>query len=594
MKTYIFKAYNDGYAYGEEAIRVFANRNDAEAALKADVENTYGIKWDEIPEKIGLSEADTFEKDYVSIGGKNGDTSFWIVEEKEVEETATTRIMEITAIEPERAFTMQIELLDNSIPMNIDAVRQAVTDACKEYARTENGRNTLDYNCGSFNWADFEANVPKDICEKHGFRVLDSTGICEEVNWDEQLIDGSEDEEYLDSIESRDFLEISTTKNGEKFVKISGYIYYCEDDMSTTPYRYVDYSDDGRTVKELKDELKKAVEGNILTANEIIDKVVEDDKKLYIEDLSEKDAAGYFRDSLGEISLFDINEDTPDGVYMVKTENIRGINPGLPTLTINDAGAVAFVRVFKPDGSFEDYKTLDNTFVYPGQKIQVFHKKFWTWNGGKSKYFQFTVPSTAANGSILVILDYCGYSCHKPHFDASAGWVQDVTISTESEISLKGLIDKAGDDLRKTTGISIVDFSCDDLSGYVSPLLFKSGTEIARAIFEYKDEKLEISLRTVGDISITYKGETYYSPDEYPEELIEKIKNDPDNWYYCAPSGEGNDEEENYVTLNNWFEYVYDGDGDEYDGYLYKDTPESVLADMVYIAKRAFGFDKKA
>ncbi len=85
MKVYIYKNHNDANAYGEEIIRVFTNKVEAEAALKADVEKGYGLKWDEIPKEIGIDESDTFKKDYVSINSGDGDTSFWIVEEKEVE-----------------------------------------------------------------------------------------------------------------------------------------------------------------------------------------------------------------------------------------------------------------------------------------------------------------------------------------------------------------------------------------------------------------------------------------------------------------------------------------------------------------------------
>lgn len=83
MTVYVYKQYNDDYAYGEEKITVYANQDEAEEALKEDVENACGASWDDIPDHLNLDSFDTFEIDYVSIN--NGDsTSFWIIEEKEI------------------------------------------------------------------------------------------------------------------------------------------------------------------------------------------------------------------------------------------------------------------------------------------------------------------------------------------------------------------------------------------------------------------------------------------------------------------------------------------------------------------------------
>lgn len=43
-----------------------------------------------------------------------------------------------------------------------------------------------DYNCGAFDWADFDAYVPNEICKKHGFTKRESVRSVE-VDWDEQL-----------------------------------------------------------------------------------------------------------------------------------------------------------------------------------------------------------------------------------------------------------------------------------------------------------------------------------------------------------------------------------------------------------------------
>ncbi len=92
-----------------------------------------------------------------------------------------------------RAFSLTFEVPNESFDL-MSAVRDAVTDFCM----TEEGRKIYEYNCRCFNWADFEANVTNEFCEKHGFsRVLDTYMADEIVDWDEQLADDSvlDDEE---------------------------------------------------------------------------------------------------------------------------------------------------------------------------------------------------------------------------------------------------------------------------------------------------------------------------------------------------------------------------------------------------------------
>ena len=82
MKVYVYKEYCDESAYGEEIIKVFANKVDAEAFLKNEVETYYDMKWDEIAED-NVDDDDSFDTDYVSIDSGQG-VLFWIVEEQEV------------------------------------------------------------------------------------------------------------------------------------------------------------------------------------------------------------------------------------------------------------------------------------------------------------------------------------------------------------------------------------------------------------------------------------------------------------------------------------------------------------------------------
>jgi len=69
----------------------------------------------------------------------------------------------------------------------VAAVKAAATDYCM----TEDGAKVYEYNCRQFNWADFEANVPNEFCEKYGFKKVDSLLGNLEVDWDEHLVDDS-------------------------------------------------------------------------------------------------------------------------------------------------------------------------------------------------------------------------------------------------------------------------------------------------------------------------------------------------------------------------------------------------------------------
>lgn len=73
-----------------------------------------------------------------------------------------------------------------------DAVRNAV----KEYLHTEEGKETYGYNCRCFNWADFDVHVPNSICLKYGFEKMETSGKNLTVDWDEQLADEAEFDEF--------------------------------------------------------------------------------------------------------------------------------------------------------------------------------------------------------------------------------------------------------------------------------------------------------------------------------------------------------------------------------------------------------------
>ncbi len=84
-KVYVYKIYNDEYAYGEEDIQVFADKKDAIEELKKDVSECYKMPFEDVvnDETIFNKEEDSFSEEYVSI--MQGDHClFWIIEEHEV------------------------------------------------------------------------------------------------------------------------------------------------------------------------------------------------------------------------------------------------------------------------------------------------------------------------------------------------------------------------------------------------------------------------------------------------------------------------------------------------------------------------------
>lgn len=65
----------------------------------------------------------------------------------------------------------------------------AAKAAAKEYCLTEEGKRIYEGNCNCFNWGDFDAYVPQDICRRHGFAKIESPIPDELVDFDEQLVD---------------------------------------------------------------------------------------------------------------------------------------------------------------------------------------------------------------------------------------------------------------------------------------------------------------------------------------------------------------------------------------------------------------------
>ena len=59
----------------------------------------------------------------------------------------------------------------------------ALQKAAREFAGTDGGKTN-----GCFNWGDLVENIPTEICEKYGFRIIDTFQTDLIVAHDEQLI----------------------------------------------------------------------------------------------------------------------------------------------------------------------------------------------------------------------------------------------------------------------------------------------------------------------------------------------------------------------------------------------------------------------
>lgn len=87
-----------------------------------------------------------------------------------------------------RIMCIHLDILSETPEFNIE---RAVIDACTEYVQTPEGRTLYEHNCGNFNWADFAANVPNNICQKHGFEKADNDVTDTEVDWDQHLVNNA-------------------------------------------------------------------------------------------------------------------------------------------------------------------------------------------------------------------------------------------------------------------------------------------------------------------------------------------------------------------------------------------------------------------
>ena len=129
--------------------------------------------------------------------------------------------------------------------------------------------------------------------------------------------------------------------------------------------------------------------------------------------------------------------------------------------------------------------------------------------------------------------------------------------------------------------MEIKNFRCNELSQYVDSMLFDSGEEIAAMEFENYGKEMYISLEVRGDVKVFFNKEVYRWPSEFPPILRELIQTNPGCWD-C--------EDYIYVDMNNWFEYIFEVDGQYSDGIMCewdisKGTPEDIKREMLEICE---------
>ena len=113
-----------------------------------------------------------------------------------------------------------------------------------------------------------------------------------------------------------------------------------------------------------------------------------------------------------------------------------------------------------------------------------------------------------------------------------------------------------------------------DLSQFSDSMLFPQNTEVAQMTVE-DDEIVELRLLVRGCARVQYKGCEYGKVEDFPNELINLIKNDP-KWTV---------HDDVLVSENNWFEYIYEleKNGKTYsDGIMFESVPGKYSPIMLF------------
>lgn len=166
------------------------------------------------------------------------------------------------------------------------------------------------------------------------------------------------------------------------------------------------------------------------------------------------------------------------------------------------------------------------------------------------------------------------------------------------------------------TTVQVADYQVhQELSECVDSMLFDSDTNIAYLSAKTSDGRFtaSVDLMVRGEVSVTYKGKTYRKPSQFPKELRDRIKAHPGSWEFsdgekdlsklsdeelsflmeqfdpdnCALE----DEDELYISCNNWFEYIYTVRGEGYeqaDGVLFEENLATLSNDDLQVAMLTF------
>lgn len=98
----------------------------------------------------------------------------------------------LTAVERDglhlRLLTLVFEIPRKGFNL-IEALKAAVTD----YIATDEGKATLEYNCGCFNLADIASSLPREFYDQYGINILDSILTQDDIDWDYNFAPDSTD-----------------------------------------------------------------------------------------------------------------------------------------------------------------------------------------------------------------------------------------------------------------------------------------------------------------------------------------------------------------------------------------------------------------
>lgn len=125
----------------------------------------------------------------------------------------------------------------------------------------------------------------------------------------------------------------------------------------------------------------------------------------------------------------------------------------------------------------------------------------------------------------------------------------------------------------------------ENLKDYVDSILFDKNTVISTLQYEDVNFYIDISLEVSGSIDIIYKKKNYTSSKDFPVELIEIIRKNPEKW-----------KENKNIKINSINKFIFSykgkrGDKDfskdiDFDGILAKETIDTLREKMLQIVEK--------